>query len=193
VVLTGSGEVVGGSARSVPGFNLYEAIHSCREHLIGYGGHFAAAGMTMSSENISAFSRKFEEIVSSTIDPYLLIPELCVDTEICFRDITKGFFNIINQMEPYGPGNLRPLFLAKTVSDTGWSKVVKEQHVRFVVRKENITMTGIGFNLAEKFSLIASKKPFDLLFTLDENEWNEQKMIQLKVVDIREAQFVNSN
>lgn len=185
VVLTGSGSIVGGSARSVPGFNLYEAIHSCREHLIGYGGHFAAAGMTMNSDNIIAFSKKFEEIVSSTIDPYSLIPELCVDTEISFKDITKGFFNIINQMEPYGPDNLRPLFMTKNVCDTRWSKVVKEQHVRFVVKNQNITLTGIGFNLAEKFPIVASGKPFDILYTIDENEWNDEKNLQMKVIDIR--------
>jgi single-stranded-DNA-specific exonuclease len=188
VVLTGSGNIIGGSARSVPGFNLYEAIHSCREHLIGYGGHFAAAGMTMNSENIIAFSNKFEEIVAATIDPYLLIPEVCIDTEISFSEITKSFYNIINQMEPYGPGNMRPLFITKNVTDTSWSKIVKDQHIRFVVKNKNITMSGIGFNLAEKFSIIESKKPFDIIYTIDENEWNGQTNLQLKVIDIREAE-----
>ena len=101
VVLAQSGEFVGGSARSVPGFNLYEAIHACREYLIGYGGHFAAAGMTMLPENVDAFSNKFEEIVSSIIEPHLLIPEIQIDAEIDFKNITKSFYNIITQMEPY--------------------------------------------------------------------------------------------
>jgi single-stranded-DNA-specific exonuclease len=188
VVLTGSGNIIGGSARSVPGFNLYEAIHSCREHLIGYGGHFAAAGMTMNAENIAAFSNKFEEIVAATIDPYLLIPEVCIDTEISFSEITKSFYDIINQIEPYGPGNMRPLFITKNVTDTSWSKIVKEQHIRFVVKNKNITLSGIGFNLAEKFSIVESKKPFDIIYTLDENEWNGQTNLQLKVIDIREAE-----
>jgi single-stranded-DNA-specific exonuclease len=156
--------------------------------LIGYGGHFAAAGMTMNSENIIAFSNKFEEIVAATIDPYLLIPEVCIDTEISFSEITKSFYNIINQMEPYGPGNMRPLFITKNVTDTSWSKIVKDQHIRFVVKNKNITMSGIGFNLAEKFSIIESKKPFDIIYTIDENEWNGQTNLQLKVIDIREAE-----
>jgi single-stranded-DNA-specific exonuclease len=100
VVLAQSGSFVGGSARSVPGFNLYESIHACREYLIGYGGHFAAAGMTMLPSNVEAFSNKFEEIVSSIIEPHLLIPEIVIDAEINFKNITKSFFNIITQMEP---------------------------------------------------------------------------------------------
>ncbi|MDQ2720783.1 MAG: single-stranded-DNA-specific exonuclease RecJ [Bacteroidota bacterium] len=185
VVLTGAGDIVGGSARSVPGFNLYEAIHACREHLIGYGGHFAAAGMTMLSENVNAFSDKFEEIVSASIDPYLLIPELCIDAEINFSDINKSFFNIISQMEPYGPGNMRPLFITKNISNTAWSKVVKEEHIRFVVKNENIILTGIGFNLAEKFPLLQSDKTLDMIYTIDENEWNGETNLQLKVIDVR--------
>jgi len=193
VVLTGAGNIIGGSARSVPGFNLYEAIHSCREHLIGYGGHFAAAGMTMSAENVNAFSRKFEEIVSATIDPYLLIPEFCIDTEINFNDINKSFFNIINQMEPYGPGNLRPLFLTKNVRNTNWSKIVKDQHIRFVVKNENKTITGIGFNLSEKFPLLQNNQPIDMVFTIDENEFNGETNLQLKVIDIRASESITSN
>ena len=185
IVLTGTGNIVGGSARSVPGFNLYEAIHACREHLIGYGGHFAAAGMTLYPENITAFSNKFEEIVSATIDPYLLVPELSIDAEIKFSHINKKFYNIITQMEPYGPENLRPLFITKNVSNTSWSKIVKEQHIRFVVKNENITLTGIGFNLAEKFPLLETNKPLDMVYTLDENEWNGETNLQLKVIDIR--------
>ncbi len=192
VVLTGGGNIVGGSARSVPGFNLYEAIHACREHLIGYGGHFAAAGMTLYPENVTAFSNKFEEIVSASIDPHLLIPELCIDTEINFSNINKSFFNIITQMEPYGPENLRPLFITKNVSNTSWSKIVKEEHIRFVVKNENITLTGIGFNLAEKFPLLQMNKPFDIVYTIDENEWNGEINLQLKVIDIRLSENANS-
>ncbi len=102
VVLTKSGEVLAGSARSVKGFNLYEAIHACRENLLGYGGHFAAAGITLLPEQIEAFSLKFEEIVSSTIEPHLLIPEIIIDAEIKFKDITQNFYDIICQMEPFG-------------------------------------------------------------------------------------------
>jgi single-stranded-DNA-specific exonuclease len=185
IVLTQSGELVAGSARSVQGFNLYEAIHACREHLLGYGGHFAAAGMTMLPMQLEAFVTKFEQVVSSTIHPDLLIPEIIIDSEINFGDLKPSFYNILCQMEPFGPGNMRPVFMAKNVMDTGWSKIVKEQHLRFSLRQDNILFSGIGFNMAEKYPLLQSKKPLDIVFTLDENEWNEQKHIQLKVIDMR--------
>jgi single-stranded-DNA-specific exonuclease len=185
VVLTLGEKIVGGSARSVPGFNLYEAIHACREHLIGYGGHFAAAGMSMFPENVEAFSKKFEEVVSLSIDPYLLVPELIINVEISFKDINKIFYKIIEQMEPYGPENMRPVFITKNVWNTSWSKVVKEQHIRFVVKNGNITLTGIGFNLAEKFQLLQANKPIDIVYTIDENEWNGETNLQMKVIDFR--------
>jgi single-stranded-DNA-specific exonuclease len=185
VVLTLGENIVGGSARSVPGFNLYEAIHACREHLIGYGGHFAAAGMSMYPENVEAFSRKFEEVVATSIDPILLVPELIINAEITFKNVNKGFYNIIKQMEPYGPENLRPVFITRNVISTPWSKIVKEKHLRFVVKNENITLTGIGFNLAEKFDLLQLNKPLDLVFTIDENEWNGETTLQLRVIDFR--------
>ena len=185
VVLTQSGEVVSGSARSVVGFNLYEAIHACREHLIGYGGHFAAAGLTMLPANVEAFSNSFEQIVDSTIEPHLLIPEIIIDTELNFKNITKSFYNILTQMEPFGPENMRPVFITKNVQDTSWSKIVKEQHVRFIVKQDNIIFTGIGFNMADKFYLLQMNKPLDIVYTLDENEWNGEIHLQLKVIDIR--------
>src|SRR5579871_1159273 len=188
IVLTKSGEILAGSARSVRGFNLYVAIHACRENLLGYGGHFAAAGMTLLPDQVEAFSSKFEEVVSSTIEPHLLIPEIIIDAEIFFKDINSTFYNIINQMEPFGPENMRPVFIAKNVVDTGFSKIVKEQHIRFSLKQENTIITGIGFNMSDKFHLLQAKKPIDIVFTVDENEWNEQKHLQLKVIDFRLAE-----
>jgi single-stranded-DNA-specific exonuclease len=185
VVLTQSGEVVSGSARSVVGFNLYEAIHACREHLIGYGGHFAAAGLSMLPANVEAFSHSFEEVVGSTIEPHLLTPEITIDTEVNFKNLTRSFYNIVTQMEPFGPENMRPVFITKQVVDTTWSKIVKEQHIKFVVKQDNIIFTGIGFNMADKFYLLQMNKPLDIVYTLDENEWNGEKHLQLKVIDIR--------
>lgn len=185
IVLTRSGEVAAGSARSVPGFNLYEAIHACKEHLIGYGGHFAAAGMTLLPENIEAFTLKFEQVVSQTIQPESLTPVLVIDAEVLFKDLTLSFYKIIHQMEPYGPENMRPVFLVRNVLDSGNSRIIKEQHIRFCLRQNNCSFNGIGFNMAGKFHLIESKKPLDVVFTLEENEWNEQKLLQLKVCDFR--------
>jgi single-stranded-DNA-specific exonuclease len=183
VVLTLSSGIATGSARSVPGFNLYEAIHACREFLLGYGGHFAAAGLSLLPENVDAFAKKFEETVSASIPEHLLIPEIIIDTEISFADLTQNFYSIICQMEPFGPENMRPVFVAKNVQDTGYSKIVKEQHIRFVVKQDKFSFTGIGFNLASKFKLL--KKPVDIVFTLDENEWNGNVSLQLKVIDLR--------
>lgn len=188
IILTQSGAFAAGSARSVPGFNLYEAIHACKEHLLGYGGHFAAAGMTLEIDKVDAFRNKFEEIVSSTIDPDLLIPEIVIDAEICFKDITWPVYNILSQMEPFGPQNLRPVFIAKNVVDTGYSRIVKEQHLRFSLRKNNISFTGIGFTMAEKYEFLKNKQPVDIVFKIDVNEWNGAKSLQLRVVDCRPAE-----
>jgi len=192
VVLTQSGEYAAGSARSVPGFNLYEAIHACKEHLIGYGGHFAAAGMTIKLDKIEAFRNKFEEVVSTTIQPELLQPEIVIDAEIKFKDITWSFYNIISQMEPFGPENLRPHFLVKNVFDTGYSRILKEQHLRFVLRQDNLSFTGIGFGMAEKLPLLQMKKPVDIVFKIDENEWNGQKSLQLRMIDLRLSESSDS-
>jgi single-stranded-DNA-specific exonuclease len=185
IVLTQSGDFVAGSARSVPGFNLYEAIHACRDHLLGYGGHFAAAGMTLEPGQVSAFRDKFEEVVSSTIDPELLIPEIVIDAEISLKDIKWPFYNILSQMEPFGPENLRPVFIARRVMDTGYSKIVKEEHIRFSFRQENATITGIGFGMAEKFALLQMREPVDIVFKIDENEWNGEKNLQVRIIDFR--------
>jgi single-stranded-DNA-specific exonuclease len=187
VVLTRSGEIVAGSARSVAGFNLYEAIHGCREFLLGYGGHFAAAGMTLLPEQVDSFSRKFEEIVASTIQPDQLIPVIAVDAVVQFKDLTSVFYNILCQMEPFGPENMKPVFMARNVLDHGWSKIVKEDHIRFTLKQGNKVFNGIGFNMAEKFDLLQINQPLDIVFTLDENEWNGEKNLQLKVIDLRSS------
>ncbi|HEY4286258.1 MAG TPA: single-stranded-DNA-specific exonuclease RecJ [Puia sp.] len=182
VILTRSGEVVAGSARSVNGFNVYEAIHACRDHLLGYGGHFAAAGVTLLPDQVAAFMLKFEETVAATIQPHSLVPELLIDSELPFEAIKPSFYNILEQMQPFGPGNPQPVFIARRLTDTG-SRIVKEQHVRFSLQQNNIVMDGIGFGLAGKFHLLQTGSPIDLVFTLEENEWNNQKNLQLKVID----------
>jgi single-stranded-DNA-specific exonuclease len=185
IVLTQSGELVAGSARSVHGFNLYEAIHACREHLLAYGGHFAAAGMTLLPGQVEAFSSKFEEVVAASIHPEHLIPQITIDAEVRFKDLTPSLYNIISQMEPFGPGNVRPVFVARHLSDYGWSKIVKDHHIRFSLQQDNIVFTGIGFNMADKFALLQLKKMVDVVFTLDENDWNNQRHLQLKVIDLQ--------
>lgn len=185
IVLTQSGDYVAGSARSVSGFNVYEAIHQCKDLLLGYGGHFYAAGMTMQADKVEAFSQRFEEVVEATIHPDLLVPEIKIDAEITFADIKKSFYDILCQMEPFGPENMSPTFCVRNAMNTGWSKVVKDVHLRFVMRQGHCTFTGIGFNMADKMPLLLQNKPVDLVFKIDENEWNGEKSLQLKVIDIR--------
>ncbi|MBN8781675.1 MAG: single-stranded-DNA-specific exonuclease RecJ [Sphingobacteriales bacterium SCN 48-20] len=187
IVLTQSGDYAAGSARSVPGFNLYEAIHACREHLLGYGGHFAAAGMTLELDKVELFREKFEEVVAATIHPDMLIPEIVIDHEIRLRDITPTFYNIICQMEPFGPQNLRPVFVVRHVFDTGASRILKETHLRVAIRQEHATITGIGFGMAHLYPLLENGKPVDIVFTIDENEWNGEKNLQLRLIDVRAA------
>jgi len=185
VVLTKSGDVVAGSARSVTGFNLYEAIHACREYLLGYGGHFAAAGLSLLPENVEAFSNKFNEVVSATIDEKLLTPEIVIDSEILLEDINFSLFNILQQMEPFGPENMHPIFIAKGVINTGYSKILKEKHIRFVLKQGEAVCNGIGFNMAELFPLLEMNKPLDVVFKIEENEFNGNVNLQLKVIDLR--------
>ena len=187
IVLTRSGDYAAGSARSVPGFNLYEAIHACRDHLLGYGGHFAAAGMTLELGQVDAFREKFEKVVTNSIDPQMLIPEIVIDAEIKLDDIRQPFFNILCQMEPFGPENLRPVFITRNVTDTGWSKIVKEDHLKFSVKQNNVTISGIGFNMADKYPLLQEKKPVDIVYKIDENEWQDKKSLQIRVIDVRPA------
>jgi single-stranded-DNA-specific exonuclease len=187
IVLTQSGDYAAGSARSIPGFNLYEAIHACKEHLMGYGGHFAAAGMTLALDQIDAFKNKFEEVVSNTLPDHLLTPEIVIDTELKIADINNKFFSIICQMEPFGPENMHPVFIAKGVRDTGYSKLVKDEHIKFSITDGKAVLNGIGFNMADKLSIVKGNSPFDIVFTIEENEWNGNTTLQLKAIDLKKS------
>lgn len=187
IVLTQSGEIIAGSARSVSGFNVYEAVHQCKDLLLGYGGHFYAAGLTMAPDKVGAFVDLFESVVAGSITDELLIPEQVIDAEVPFQAMIPSFYNIIKQMEPFGPGNMRPVFVARNAYDQGFSKIVKEEHIRFVLKQGDTVFTGIGFNMAAKFSLLSGSALVDVVFTLDENEWNGEKNLQLKVIDLRRS------
>jgi single-stranded-DNA-specific exonuclease len=194
IVLTLSNGKITGSARSVNGFNIYEAIHECRDLLENYGGHFYAAGMTMLPDSFPEFSKKFEEVVTRTIPAELLIPEIEIDAELQLSDIKQALYNLIKQFEPFGPQNMKPVFISKGVYDfEGNSRVVKEQHLKLVVhkpvvnahgRQTSVVVDGIAFGLAHKYD-IAAKGPFDMVYTLEENEFNGTTKLQLKVLDIK--------
>ena len=193
IILTSSGEKVSGSARSVIGFNVYEAIHQCKELLDNYGGHFYAAGLTMRPENVEPFREKFEAVVSASITEEQLIPEISIDTIIEFKDITQKFYDILCQMEPFGPDNMKPVFLARHVYETGGSRIVKEAHIKFQLKQGAVIMDGIGFGIAEKFPLLQPNVPVDVVFTLDENEWQGNKRIQLRIIDLKPSSEFSSN
>ena len=185
IVLTRSGDMVAGSARSIPGFNIYDGLDQCSGLLLGFGGHYFAAGMTMLPENVDAFREKFNSVVSAMIDDDILTPVINIDAEIRLNDINEKFYGILSQMEPFGPENPQPVFIVRGIRDTGSSRIVKENHIRFVVKQDNTVISGIGFNLASKFHIMENGHPFDMAFTIDENEWQGNKSLQVKVVDIR--------
>lgn len=196
IVLTESNGMAVGSARSVRGFNVYNAIDQCTELLEQFGGHFYAAGMTMKVENVAAFKLKFNEVVSSTILEDQLIPEIEIDGEIDFRDIFENeidgipkFYRILKQLAPYGPDNMRPVFVSRNVKDTGHSRVLKGEHLKLSLVQEEypeIILNAIAFGMGDLYSKIVDTS-FDIVYTIEENSWNNQTTLQLMVKDIRVA------
>ncbi len=141
--------------------------------------------MTMEKNQVDPFREKFEAVVAASIPPSLLIPEIIIDSVLSFKDITGSFYNILCQMEPFGPENPGPVFMAKEVMNTGWSKIVKEQHIKFSLKQNQVIMSGIGFGLAAKFPLLEKNEPLDIVFRVDENEWNGSRTLQLRMIDFR--------
>ncbi|MFZ9661051.1 MAG: single-stranded-DNA-specific exonuclease RecJ [Chitinophagaceae bacterium] len=185
ILLTKSGDIVTGSARSIIGFNIYDGLEKCKDLLIGFGGHYFAAGLTMAEENIIEFTEKFEEVVVSTTEEKFFIPSILIDAELKLEDCSMSLYNIIKQMEPFGPENPQPVFVAKKVRDTGNSKLLKDQHIKFQIQQGNVKISGIGFNMSQQFHIVRSGLPFDIIFTLEENIWQGITSIQVKVIDIR--------
>ncbi|MBS1658406.1 MAG: single-stranded-DNA-specific exonuclease RecJ [Bacteroidetes bacterium] len=185
IVFTESNGIIAGSARSVPGFDIYEAIYACRDLLEQFGGHMFAAGITMKRDNLDAFRRRFEEVVATSIDERLLIPEIEINAALDPADVTPKFYNILRQFGPFGPQNMKPLFVTQGVVDNGWTKVVGSDHIRFYVKKNEANLQGVGFGMAEHISKIKSGEPFDICYSLEENEWNGRKRIEMLVKDIK--------
>jgi single-stranded-DNA-specific exonuclease len=188
LVFTKSGDYYAASARSVRGFDVYNALEACSEHLEQFGGHMYAAGMTLKAENYEAFKNAFEKVVQETIDPELLTPEIEVDAEINFSDISPKLVRILKQLEPFGPQNMTPVFVTKNAIDTGYPKFMgaNNEHIRLFVKQNNSEgIAAIGFNLANKKDLVANQKPFQMVYCIDENEWNGQLSLQLRLKDIQ--------
>lgn len=189
LVFTKSGDKLAASARSVKGFDVYEALHQCEEFIEQFGGHKYAAGLTLDPKNYEAFKNKFEEVVEATIDRELLIPEVSIDAELDLSEITPKFFRILQQMAPFGPQNMKPIFSTTSVRDNGYGKKVgaDQTHLKLniIYGADKKTYNSIGFGLGDKMNLV--QNDFDIAYCLDENEWNGITSIQLLLKDIKKA------
>lgn len=188
VVLTESNGKAVGSARSVKGFDVYEAINACSDLLDQFGGHMYAAGLTMPLENVSLFRKRFEEVVRNTILPEQREPEEEVDLELGLADLSDRLVSILRYMAPYGPGNMRPVFLTRGVVDTGQVRVVGESHLKMVIVDPNDphrTFNAIAFKQVQHEEMIRSGKPFSILYTVEDNEWQGRITVQLNIKDIK--------
>jgi len=188
IVFTKSNDVITGSARSVKDFDIYNAIDACEEYLEHFGGHKYAAGLSLKLENYIPFCRKFEEVVSSTINDNLLIPEVEIDSKLNLNEINSKFFRILKQFAPFGPGNMAPVFLTNSVIDTGYARIVGKNHLKLKVvqtEKNGFPYDAIAFQQGEYLQKVRNIKPFNICYHIDENEWNGQKSKQLNIKDIK--------
>jgi len=188
LVFTKSGDKLAASARSVSGFDVYNALEACSEHIEQFGGHKYAAGLTLKEENYEAFKSKFESVVSDTIEERLLTPEVKIDAQISLQDIDQRLWRIMSQFAPFGPGNMTPIFMTEGLTDSGYGKCVGEddKHLKVnVYQQGSAKFSGIGFGLGSKIHLIKDRQRFDAVFSIDENHWNGQVSLQLKLRDIR--------
>ncbi|BDX37457.1 single-stranded-DNA-specific exonuclease RecJ [Tenuifilaceae bacterium CYCD] len=189
VVLTQTGDLATGSARSVPGFDLYQAVEACSDLLENFGGHMYAAGLTMKADKVDEFKTRFEEYVSKNITPDLLTPQVDVDAKIKLSEISDKFYRILKQFQPFGPGNMAPVFSTKNVYDNGEGRLVgnEKEHLKLSIIEENnpTVYPGIAFQLAENYKGIHEHKPFNICFSLYENVFRGITTIQIRVKDIK--------
>ncbi|MFN8267236.1 MAG: single-stranded-DNA-specific exonuclease RecJ [Chitinophagales bacterium] len=186
IILASSNGKAVGSGRSVPGFDLHDAIDACSEHLVQFGGHKYAAGLTIELHKIEDFITAFDKIVSERITEEQLIPQIEIDAEIELTDINEKFFNIVEQMGPFGPGNMRPVFVTKCVYDTGYSKILNGNHLKLNILKDGQNpKNGIGFGMGDYMKIIENNETFDICYQLYANVWNGQTKIEFKLKDLR--------
>lgn len=189
IILTKSGDMISGSARSVKGFDVLNAIEACKDILEDFGGHTHAAGLTLKEENYEEFKRRFQSISSFEMDESDMEPQLSIDAEISFSDITKDLVRDLELFSPFGPENENPIFITKDVLDSGGSKLVGKgfRHIKFELTDDTIAdpMQGIAFNADEHFKSIKSKEPFDICYTIEENRHGSVSFTQLMIKDIK--------
>lgn len=190
VILTESNGFATGSARSVQGYDLYQAIESCSDLLESFGGHMYAAGLTLKKENIRPFMDRFEEYVNNTIAEDQLVPRIFIDTELSFSEINEEFFRIMNQFQPFGPENMSPVFVSRNVFDTGSGRMVGSsgEHLKLDLCQESSgqkSFSAIAFSQANHFEFIKAGNPFDICYSLEMNEFRGNRNLQLNIKDIK--------
>lgn len=190
VILTESNGFATGSARSVQGYDLYQAIEACSDLLESFGGHMFAAGLTLKKENIHPFMERFEQYVNSTITEEQLVPRVFVDTELSFSEIGEEFFRVMNQFQPFGPENMSPVFVSRNVFDTGTGRMVGSsgEHLKLDLCQESAgpkSFSAIAFSQADHFEYIKAGKPFDICYSLEMNEFRGNRNLQLNIKDIK--------
>jgi single-stranded-DNA-specific exonuclease len=190
VVLTLSEGLVTGSARSIKGFDIYDAVDACGDLLEHFGGHTYAAGLSLKPENLEKFKERFEEYVSSHLSKELSVPEIEIDAKLDLHDISRKFFDVLKQFAPFGPGNMSPVFETDNVIDAGKAKIVGNNHLKLEVFQRDVRsepISAIAFQQGEGFEYIRDGNPFNICYHIEENEWNGKKSFQLNIKDIKPA------
>ena len=190
VILTESNGFATGSARSVQGYDLYQAIESCSDLLESFGGHMFAAGLTLKKENIKPFMERFEQFVNETITEEQLVPRIFVDYELSFPEITEEFFNFLTKFQPFGPENMSPIFVSRNVFDKGTGRMVGSsgEHLKLDLCHESTglkTFPAIAFSQAEHFEYIKAGKPIDICYSIEMNDFRGNRNLQLNIRDIK--------
>ena len=192
IVLTKSGDIVTGSARSIEGLDIYQCLSECTECMIQFGGHTMAAGMTMKEDQVEPFKLKFDQVVRTKIEQAQLSPVVEIDREIGLDDINDRGYRILRQFAPFGPGNMKPVFMTKDLVNAKWSRAVGDEgaHLKLHVRQidsKTPEFNGIGFRMGNWAEYVLEGKPFDAVYTLEENEWKGKVSLQLNVKDLRKS------
>lgn len=194
LVFTQAGQKLAASARSVYGFDLYNALEACRDHLEQFGGHMYAAGLTLKPENYENFKAAFEEVVSQTLPDALREPQISIDAEISLGQIDPKTLRILKQFEPFGPQNMAPVFVVRNVQDSGMAREIGKNnaHLKTNIVQDDVQFSAIGFNLGSKRPLVANRQPFDAVFCIEENHFRGEVSIQLKLKDVAASECVPS-
>jgi single-stranded-DNA-specific exonuclease len=185
ILMTTDDGVDKGSARSVSGFNIHDALRRCGEKIIQFGGHKYAAGLTVELDKLDEFKEMFKQVADELLTEELLTPEIRIDADVQLSDLTPKFVRVLSQFAPFGPENMRPVFAARSVEVLGQPRIVGKNHLRFKVRSNTHIMDAIGFNLGHLLSRVRSGAKIDVAFSLDEGEYAGETVPQLKIRDIK--------